>query len=111
MIGGIFIPNFKKERSKILIITGMAHFQSVCKKKMVEWYNKNGYAVTPTAPPIDLSNVFVVWSCKTLQNYKCLVSTTVSGDGIYAEYTYNGDKQELYEDVYGKITNTCHTEE
>lgn len=23
----------------------------------------------------------------------------------------NGDKQELYEDVYGKITNTCHTEE
>jgi hypothetical protein len=111
MIGGIFIPNFKKERSKILIITGMAHFQSVCKKKMVEWYNKNGYAVTPTTPPIDLSNVFVVWSCKTLQNYKCLVSTTVSGDGIYAEYTYNGDKQELYEDVYGKITNTCHTEE
>ena len=53
----------------------------------------------------------IVWSCKTLQNYKCLASTTVSGDGIYAEYTYNGDKQELYEDVYGKISNACHTEE
>ena len=38
-------------------------------------------------------------------------STTVSGDGIYAEYTYNGDKQELYEDVYKKVTNTCYTEE
>nr|DAH83958.1 MAG TPA: hypothetical protein [Caudoviricetes sp.] len=25
--------------------------------------------------------------------------------------TYNGDKQELYEDVYKKLTNTCHTEE
>lgn len=36
-----------------------------------------------------------------------LLSTTVSGDGIYAEYTYNGDKQELYEDVYGKLTNQC----
>lgn len=23
----------------------------------------------------------------------------------------SGDKQELYEDVYGKVTNTCHTEE
>ena len=23
----------------------------------------------------------------------------------------NGDKQEFYEDVYSKITNTCHTEE
>lgn len=89
----------------------MAHFQSVCKKKMVEWYNKNGIADTSLTPPIDLSNVFVVWSCKTLQNYKCLVSTTVSGDGIYAEYTYNGDKQELYEDVYKKLTNTCYTEE
>ena len=52
--------------------------------------------------------------CMVLQNaaeLKCLASTTISGDGIYAEYTYNGDKQELYEDVYGKITNTRHTEE
>ena len=32
-------------------------------------------------------------------------------DGIYAEYTYNGDKQELYEDVYKKLTNTYRTEE
>ena len=39
------------------------------------------------------------------------VSTTVSGYGIYAEYKYNGDKQELYEDVYKKLTNTCYTEE
>lgn len=31
--------------------------------------------------------------------------------GIYAEYTYNGDKQELYEDVYRKLTNTCHVGE
>ena len=54
---------------------------------------------------------FVVWSCKTLQNYKCLASTDISGDGIYAEYTYNGDKQEMFEDVYRKIMNTCHTEE
>ena len=64
-----------------------------------------------TGIEIDLSNVFVVWACKTLQNYKCLTSTTISGDGIYAEYTYNGDKQELYEDVYGKLTNICITEE
>lgn len=78
-----------------MIITGMDHFQSVCKKKLVEWYNNNGQANTPQTPPIDLSNVFIVWSCKTLQNYKCLASTTVSGDGIYAEYAYNGDKQEL----------------
>lgn len=89
-----------------MIITGMAHYESVCKKKLVEWYNDHD-----DMPHIDLSNVFVVWSCKTLQNYKALLSTTVSGDGIYAEYTFNGDKGELYEDVYGKLTNTCITEE
>lgn len=32
-------------------------------------------------------------------------------DWMFAEYTYNGDKQELYEDVYKKLTNACHTEE
>lgn len=30
-----------------MIITGMNHFQSVCKKKLVEWYNNNGEADTP----------------------------------------------------------------
>lgn len=85
-----------------MIITGMEDFQSVCKKKLVKWYNKNR-----PDNKIDLSNVFIVWSCKTLQNYKLLASTTVSGDGIYAEYTYNGDKYELYEDVYVKETNSC----
>lgn len=89
-----------------MVITGMAHFQSVCKRKLVNWYNSQVWA-----SKIDLNNVFIVWSCKTLQNYKCLASTTVSGDGIYAEYTYNGDKQELYEDIYDKVQNTCHTEE
>lgn len=89
-----------------MLITGMDHFQSVCKKKLVEWYNAayaSGLGRVPQE--IDLSNVFVVWSCKTLQNYKALLSTTVSGDGIYVEYTYNGDKQEMYEDVYQKLSN------
>ena len=89
-----------------MTITGMNHFQKVCLKKLVEWYHKNRPEVE-----IDLTDTFVVWSCKTLQNYKLLASTTISGDGIYVEYTYNGDKQELYEDVYKKVTNTCITEE
>nr|DAH63615.1 MAG TPA: hypothetical protein [Caudoviricetes sp.] len=84
-----------------MIITGMAHFESVCKNKLIEWYNHN------SKEQITLENVFVVWACKTLQNYKALLSTTVSGDGIYAEYTYNGDKQEMYEDVYKKVSNRC----
>ena len=51
-------------------------------------------------------DTFVVWSCKTLQNHKCLISTTLH-DGMYYECTYNGDKNELYMDVYGKLINKC----
>jgi len=49
-------------------------------------------------------DVYIVWFCKTLQNWKALVSTTVS-DGMYYEVTYNGDKQETYLDAYKKWEN------
>ncbi len=48
----------------------------------------------------------MVWSCKTLQNSKALLSTTVP-DGMYYELTYNGDKHELYFDAYKKFQNMC----
>lgn len=95
-----------------MIVTGMDNFLSICKRKLVEWYNEafEGNSVY-IQQRIDLSNVYVVWSCKTLQNYKALLSTAVSGDGIYVEFTYNGDKQELYMDVYRKIVNRKITDE
>ena len=51
-------------------------------------------------------DVFIVWFCKTLQNWKALVSTTVS-DGMYYEITHNGDKGETYLDAYKKWENVC----
>ncbi len=53
---------------------------------------------------LTLDDVFVVWFSKTLQNWKALVSTTVS-DGMYYEVTHNGDKGETYVDVYKKWEN------
>lgn len=55
---------------------------------------------------IALDDVYVVWFCKTLQNWKALVSTNVS-DGMYYEVTHNGDKNETYVDVYKKWDNFC----
>jgi hypothetical protein len=55
---------------------------------------------------LTMDDVFVVWFAKTLQNWKCLVSTTVS-DGMYYEVTHNGDKNETYIDVYKKWGNYC----
>lgn len=48
--------------------------------------------------------VYVVWYCKTLQNWKALVSSTLN-DGMYYELTLNGDKDELYLDAYKKFEN------
>lgn len=49
-------------------------------------------------------NVFVVWSCKTLQNGKALLSTDLK-DGMYYELTMDGDKKKIYFDAYKKFEN------
>lgn len=50
------------------------------------------------------SDMFIVWSCKTLQNWKAIVSGVHVKELI--EVTYNGDKDEIYVDVYEKKRNT-----
>lgn len=51
-----------------------------------------------------VDNVYIVWSCKILQHWKALISTTLP-DGMYYECTYDGDKDKLYLDAYKKFEN------
>ena len=74
----------------------------------------DGYAITILedyiAEHLDKSDpeaefeVYIVWKCKALQNWKYLMSSTLR-DGMYYELTYNGDKQEWYLDAYKKFEN------
>lgn len=48
--------------------------------------------------------VFIVWKCKALQNWKYLLSSTLF-DGMYYELIFNGDKNEWYFDAYKKFEN------
>lgn len=79
-------------------------FLELCKKTIIDYFN-NGVEITDNMK-ITENNVFIVWSCKTFQNNKALVSTNIS-DGMYYELTYNGDKKELYLDAYKKWENKC----
>ena len=54
--------------------------------------------------PSPLFEVYIVWQCKALQNWKFLISTSIP-DGMYYELTYNGDKNEWYLDAYKKFEN------
>ena len=81
---------------------GNDKFLKFCKRVVVDYFNK--HADKTDHKQITEDDVFIVWSCKTLQNNKALVSTTVS-DGMYYEITYNGDKKEAYVDAYKKWEN------
>lgn len=83
---------------------GNDKFLKLCKETIVNYFNEN--VEKTDNKKITEEDVFIVWSCKTLQNNKALVSTTVS-DGMYYELTYNGDKKELYLDAYKKWENKC----
>lgn len=75
-----------------------------CKRIVVEY--ANAHLDKSDNKQITVDDVFVVWSCKTLQNNKALLSTTLF-DGMYYELTFNGDKQEIYFDAYKKWENKC----
>lgn len=51
----------------------------------------------------DNFNTFIVWSCKTLQNNKAIIATSV--DKRLFEVTNNGNAKEVYIDVYDKVDN------
>ena len=82
-------------------------FLDLCKQTVVNYFNcGKDTSNADMYTGLTLDDVFVVWSCKTLQNNKALLSTTVP-DGMYYELTYNGDKKELYMDAYKKWENIC----
>ncbi len=79
-------------------------YQNLVKQIIVDYFN--GKKDKTDDFVLTMDNVYIVWFCKTLQNWKALVSTTVP-DGVYYEVTYNGDKAEIYLDVYKKWENIC----
>lgn len=69
---------------------------SIVKKYIIDHLDK--------ADETPIFEVYTVWKCKTLQNWKFLISSTL-WDGMYYEVTFNGDSEEWYLDAYKKFEN------
>ena len=75
--------------------------------RIVENYIYEHLDKSDTIPKFE---VYTVWKCKALQNWKFLISSTLI-DGMYYEVTFNGDKNEWYLDAYKKFENRCIAED
>ena len=82
-------------------MTDVSFFQLV-KETVLQYVNSH---IDPTdAVQLTEDDIYIVWYCKSLQNWKALASTTLP-DGMYYELTLNGDRNELYLDAYKKFEN------
>lgn len=74
-------------------------FEVICKNELIkelkEKYNED----------FKIEELHLVWYAKELQNHKCTICDLRSNQRYY-ECTYNGDKNELYVDIYDKKYNT-----
>ena len=77
-------------------------FRKVAVNAVVDYFNSKKEKTDQYVMTED--DVYIVWLCKTLQNHKAMLSTMVL-DGMYYEFTWNGDKNEGYLDVYKKWEN------
>ena len=78
-------------------------FVEKAKQAVVAYFNSQADS-TDKNGRITADEVYVVWLVKALQNNKALLSTSVP-DGMYYEFTWNGDKNEGYLDAYKKWKN------
>ena len=73
--------------------------------KLVSDYIKEHLDKSDEIPQFE---VYIVWKCKILQNWKYLCASTLP-DGMYYELTFDGDKNRWYLDAYKKFENRCIT--
>lgn len=79
-------------------------FEVICKNELIkeikEKYNEE----------YKIEEMHLVWFSKALQNMKCCICDSGKNQRYY-ECTYNGNKQELYVDIYEKKYNTKVSQE
>ena len=69
-----------------------------------EEFNRSDQKNNETVLNFTVDDVYVVWFCYILGNFKALVSTTIP-DNMYYEVTFDLHKKKVYIDAYKKFKN------
>lgn len=85
------------ENRTIKKIEGTQDYEKIAKQIVYNYYTERGIEIS-------IENIYVIWMCKTLENIKGILSTTIPDKKMY-EITYNGQKNELYFDPYLQTDN------
>lgn len=73
-------------------------FEVICKNALIEKL-KELYV-----EDYKIEELHLVWFSKVLQNWKCIIIDLKENNRLY-ECTFNGNKKELYVDIYDKQHN------
>lgn len=90
-----------------------SQFMVCCQNAAVSWFNKQDFCDGEgCVHKVTHEDIKVVWSVKCLQNYKAIMSILcktwdIGIDNLLFEFSYNGNRNELYMDVYQKRYNEC----
>ncbi len=101
-----FLKNFwpGEEEKKVKRVSGTSEWFYDRARKAVYEYVKARLEKTDTHVTFGEDEVYIVWACFILGNWKCLISTTLP-DGMYYEVTWNDVADEMYLDAYKKFDN------
>lgn len=84
-----------RDGTQVFVDRAKGIIRKLASEKYDEWY--------------DNTDIAVVWQCKVLKNIKAIMIDDGKNERMY-EVTYNGEKDELYIDVYEKAENICISE-
>jgi hypothetical protein len=76
-------------------------FDDLATNGIAAWWNKQSDLIAKYGI-VTPSEIYTVWKCKAIENFKGLFGVPRNGDGLYFEVTYHGSKHRFYLDVYKK---------
>ena len=78
-------------------------FRQLAITSVMKYWNSNEELVEKFGS-VTHTDIYVVWQCKAIENFKALLGVDRDGDGLYFEFTYHDKMNRCYLDVYHKET-------